>query len=86
MTTVVPALIFASQHLITWYKTHKHRGDTVVDGLEHHPVHSFVVTVGYVVYILSRIIIMAIALASLRWMPYSVYIDTWAEYIPSIQG
>jgi hypothetical protein len=44
------------------------------------------VTVGYAVYIVSRIIIMSLALASLRWMPYDVYIDTWAEYIPSVQG
>ncbi len=79
-------LVFASQFLGTRYKTRRQGCGTVVDGLELHPVHSFVVTVGYVAYIVSRITIMSIALASLRWMPYDVYIDTWAEYIPSVQG
>jgi hypothetical protein len=83
VTTVVPALIFASQYLITSYKTHRD-SSAKADDLELHPVHSFIVTLGYVGYN-SRVVIMALALASLRRMPSDVYADTWAAYLPSVQ-
>ncbi|KAK4860833.1 hypothetical protein LT330_004564 [Penicillium expansum] len=37
------------------------------------------------IYIVSRLMIMALALASLRSMPEGVYITTWTENLPAIQ-
>ncbi|KAI3326730.1 hypothetical protein HD806DRAFT_488021 [Xylariaceae sp. AK1471] len=38
-----------------------------------------------IAYCLARLTIIALAFSSLRWMPDSVYMITWTQYIPSVQ-
>ncbi|KAJ5606393.1 hypothetical protein N7510_009174 [Penicillium lagena] len=48
-------------------------------------VNLFILYATNLVYIASRLMIMALALASLRSMPEQVYITTWTRNIPAIQ-
>lgn len=85
MTTVMPALIFGSQYAVTWSKKGTFKPGYSNNDLAVHPVHSMIITFGYGAYVLGRLTLIALAVASLRRMPADVYVSTWAKYLPSVQ-
>ncbi|KAI0403407.1 hypothetical protein F4802DRAFT_572072 [Xylaria palmicola] len=48
-------------------------------------INNGIIYVTGIIYCLARLSIIGLAFSSLRWMPDSVYLTTWTQYIPSVQ-